>query len=423
MSKASARPVSLVVVGAIVWGSIWGIYSGEESAPADPPAVPGIKDALQKKVSFAFDQTPVQQVAEFLHEVTGVNYVLDAGGAAEEPITARLRDVRLDLALRLTLKQAGLAYVAEEHAVYISTPERVELVGRGEKPLEPADDDMAEALAKPLAFRFDGTPLRTVAEFLAAVAGVNIVTDIEGEEPMVTMDCAGLPLSEALKYAARLTRAQVYCDGNVIVITNRLEPAPTAATVEPGSENTAEILEKRITVQFDGTPLSQVSEFLSEVTKLNYVCVIRGDDPPVALRLKDVRLADALTQTCRVSLTRGLLDGTIFVFTDQRDLRKPPRRLVTEDEELEAALETPISFTFQAAPVGNVAEFVAEVTGVNVVKLAERDPPVTLRLKDVPLAQALQYVALVSDMNVHCEGNVVVFEDKPTQEPGRPGGE
>ncbi|MCZ7647103.1 MAG: hypothetical protein M5U26_17910 [Planctomycetota bacterium] len=81
-----------------------------------------IRKKLQRKVSFEFVDTPLEEAIAFLRSLTNVTMIVDPkvleGGAA--PINLRVTDMTLELALDWILRLAELDYALKDNAVFIS---------------------------------------------------------------------------------------------------------------------------------------------------------------------------------------------------------------------------------------------------------------------------------------------------------------
>ncbi|MCY3023411.1 MAG: hypothetical protein NTW87_30900 [Planctomycetota bacterium] len=83
-----------------------------------------IKKKLQRKVTFEFVDTPLDEAISFLRQLANVTMIVDpkvlAGGAPT--INLRVTDMGLDLALEWILKLADLEYALRDNAIFISKP-------------------------------------------------------------------------------------------------------------------------------------------------------------------------------------------------------------------------------------------------------------------------------------------------------------
>jgi len=101
------------------------IFSSEERA--EEPWEAQVRESLDRKVSFDFVETPLQDVVSFLTSIAGVSMVLDTEaikGEAPE-ITLRVNDMRLGAALNWICKLTGLRFALKHEAVFISKAGRI----------------------------------------------------------------------------------------------------------------------------------------------------------------------------------------------------------------------------------------------------------------------------------------------------------
>jgi len=105
--------------------TVAGVFGGEEAEPQEWEA--RIKEAMGKKISFDFVETPLQDVIAFISSLTDVTIVLDAEAIRDEAptVTLRVNDMRLEAALNWVLKLVNLKYTLKDEAVFVSKPERI----------------------------------------------------------------------------------------------------------------------------------------------------------------------------------------------------------------------------------------------------------------------------------------------------------
>ena len=85
-----------------------------------------IKEALNKKVTFDFVETPLQDVVNFLSSLVDVTIVLDTPAVKDAPnVTLRVNEMRLQSALNWILKLVALKYTLKDEAVFISKAEAI----------------------------------------------------------------------------------------------------------------------------------------------------------------------------------------------------------------------------------------------------------------------------------------------------------
>jgi len=86
-----------------------------------------IRKRLQRKVTFEFVDTPLDEAIGFLRQLANVTMIVDpkvlAGGAPT--INLRVTDMSLDLALEWILKLADLEYALRDSAIFISKPQNL----------------------------------------------------------------------------------------------------------------------------------------------------------------------------------------------------------------------------------------------------------------------------------------------------------
>ena len=103
--------------------SAGGMGSHQEEAWAQE-----IRRRLDKRVSFEFVQTPLSEAVQFLQNLTKVNMILDPVAikdVGDAPITLRVSQMKLELALDWILRLAGLQYMLKDNAIFISKPENL----------------------------------------------------------------------------------------------------------------------------------------------------------------------------------------------------------------------------------------------------------------------------------------------------------
>jgi len=89
-----------------------------------------IRKQMDRRVTFEFVDTPLEEAINFLQTLTKVNMILDpnaftGGGGADVPITLKVSDMELSLALKWILRLAELDYTLKNEAVFISTPQNL----------------------------------------------------------------------------------------------------------------------------------------------------------------------------------------------------------------------------------------------------------------------------------------------------------
>ena len=95
----------------------------EIGASKEEPWMAAMKDRLEQRVTFDFQDTPFEDVVGFLRQVTGVNIIVapsviaaDGGGA----VTLKVKDMRFGDALKWILELTSLRMALQDQAIYIS---------------------------------------------------------------------------------------------------------------------------------------------------------------------------------------------------------------------------------------------------------------------------------------------------------------
>ncbi|NQT88605.1 hypothetical protein HQ560_17700, partial [bacterium] len=88
-----------------------------------------IRAAMNKKISFDFVETPLQDVISFISGVVDVTIVLDNEAIRDEAqppvVTLRVNEMRLESALKWVLKLVNLKYALRDEAIFVSKGEKI----------------------------------------------------------------------------------------------------------------------------------------------------------------------------------------------------------------------------------------------------------------------------------------------------------
>jgi len=95
----------------------------------DEPWAERIKQKMNTRVSFDFANTGLEEVIDFMQTLTDINMILDPavfeeGGNTE--ITLRVQDMQVSNAIQWIMRLTGLKYRLRDHAIFISTKERIQ---------------------------------------------------------------------------------------------------------------------------------------------------------------------------------------------------------------------------------------------------------------------------------------------------------
>ena len=125
-SRAYAVPYFSVMTYAPDWDEIKRRKAGTIIPQPDEPWKKDIEDALKnRRVSFDFVDTPLEDVITFLNSIADVNMVLDPNALAQAkdvdmPVTLKVQDMRLESALQWILRLVSLKYALRDEAIFIS---------------------------------------------------------------------------------------------------------------------------------------------------------------------------------------------------------------------------------------------------------------------------------------------------------------
>ena len=120
----------------------WGLPSGKTKAAAkvetgvikkvaEKKLVAGSRDvmrALERLIEIDFVDTPLPDVIGFFQNVTNVNFVLDYRSmpVESEPVTLKLKDVKLKVALKEILDPLDMDYDVRGNVIFVSTKKKIQ---------------------------------------------------------------------------------------------------------------------------------------------------------------------------------------------------------------------------------------------------------------------------------------------------------
>jgi type II secretory pathway component GspD/PulD (secretin) len=210
---------------------------------------------------------------------------------------------------------------------------------RNAKPEKPKKEESPEEKIKNLlenrivTLTFDGATLAQVVSFLQDITKLNIAID-------PTLDIADKQISLNVREILLKNALNIICDQigmvyafkeNVIFITTAENAATLLAAKlekpkkeEPPEEKIKNKLEnQKVTLSFTDTPFAEAINFLRDVTGLNIVIapsawdVVQAEDLRVDLKIKDVRLKNALMLILRIKeeFTYKIKNGVVYITT------------------------------------------------------------------------------------------------------------
>ena len=148
-----------------------------------PEEVARHRQALLGKIvpEFSFKNTPIKDALSFLSEASGVTIVLDEKEiwALHRVSALTVNSMPLSSALSILLGPRGWGYAVEEHYIWVTTRERLELGGGGNPHGGHGGGRIRREIDRVIIERFDfiDADLREVLSFLAGESGISIVMD------------------------------------------------------------------------------------------------------------------------------------------------------------------------------------------------------------------------------------------------------
>ena len=191
---------------------------------------------LGERISLDFADTPVTDAVVFLHDVSGINMMLDPSAVDGEgpAITLKCENMRLGNALDIILDAAAVGYLVRDHGIFISDEQPL---GRPatfgwprEEPRAADADQRAELTAKlgdKMSLDFAQTRIEDVIAFLHDVSGINMMLDpvlssrsYKDSRP-ITLRTEDLSLRTQLGLIAYLSDLRMFCRHNTLYFTSK----------------------------------------------------------------------------------------------------------------------------------------------------------------------------------------------------------
>jgi len=107
------------------------------------------------------------------------------------------------------------------------------------------------------------------------------------------------------------------------------EPTPGPAAWRPGPPAVAEVLARKMTVNFDGVPVQEVMEYIRELTGVNMALAadVRTAQVPVYLNVRDVPLSTILEETLEPNNLACTIRPGEILYVGRRGTLKPAMRI------------------------------------------------------------------------------------------------
>ena len=185
-------------------------------------------------------------------------------------------------------------------------------------------------------------------------------------------------------------------------------------------------LAEPVTLDFAGTPITDVITFLQDFTRVNMILdrgAIDGDGPKITLRVTDMPLRNALVMILDAAKLEYAVRGDALFISNHEGLAGSPELgwprqghdpdMAEEFRLVQDQLRKPVTLDFAETPLRDVVTFMQDFTGINMVVDPELFPrlgtPVTMRTTDVPIDTAMGVIAYLCDMRLAFYNGMVVL--------------
>jgi len=176
-----------------------------------------------------------------------------------------------------------------------------------------------------------------------------------------------------------------------------------------------EALARRVTFEIIDTPLGELAGFLKRITKVDVV-LKAGHEAHVTLDANKLPVAEALRRLAeQAGLETGIAGGKV-VMARPGSLGEARRRfeaLLPPSQQVEQALKKKlrngVTFEVRGRPVGEAVRKLKQLTRIDLSVAGGSESLVTLRATDMPLGEALWWVAHLSGLDIGLARGRVVF--------------
>jgi len=214
-------------------------------APAEDPRNAEVRAKLQRKVSFEFVNTRLEEAVAFFRSFSGVKMTIapEAAHVEKTPIYLHITDMNADVALQWTLKLCGLEYGIVDGAVVIAKPKPGSAPEPAAEANEPWVAELRQKLQRKVSFSFVDKPVEEALAFLNTHTKANIIFDPQAlpEDGQITVnlrvhDMAG---EMALEWILRLADLKYEFRNQALFVTQggkeaQQKPVPGTAAEAPG---------------------------------------------------------------------------------------------------------------------------------------------------------------------------------------------
>jgi len=390
--------------------------------------------ALAKRVTIDFPGTSAIRVCDFLADRLNVPVEIDAEAPIhrDTPVVLKVANITAESCISLIAQMYDMEYVCRGQRVVFTSwdrlapEERRQVLDRDQRRHRQAAETwrptLKEALEKKVSVEFDTRHPDEAFRLLRDLSGVNLVLSHWHRPPSrrwyLKADLKEVTLRDAL------AEVMVTFGGPEVILVDEVvlvERSPAVATVlkrrfagnlvrHPA---VAKALAERVTVEFPGTHLGNVIDFANDLLRQKPIRVVLDPEANIdreqliRLKLTNVQAESWLSHLARqIGLEYVCRDRQVVFTTWERLTPEERKRLVERNrrkrQEAEATwiprmketLGKHVSIEFPGTGFNNVVDFYQDLTGLNLVldRQALSDvlkKRVTLKLKDVPLAEAL----------------------------------
>lgn len=388
--------IAFVCIFALAMG---GAIAGDATPikPDAPDWKAAIEKKLERKISFDFYGTPVDEVVQFAGSLLRVNIFLEKPAVAKitTPITLKVADMPASEALKKTFALAGMEYELVDEAIFVTVKQKnvprklaADNAETANRHMPDWELELRKRTQRKISFCFVDTPLDEAMGFFSRIVNVPLILDfhIPKDEMAATLRVEDLSLEVALRWIVRMGKLEMkYFDHAIFIFPKgRYEIRPVA----PLNALQAESLQKAV-ADFRSPDFETREQASLAVQDL-------GAGAIKTLKERSKSEADPEARSRILHAIDDIPDATIFEESPEAThfLNELSRRL------------PPISIDFEDSPLSKAAEFMAEKLKIKIA-VPTGSPPFTLRLQDFDAGYALRWVARMNGCRIVVRGENV----------------
>ncbi|MGD0091102.1 MAG: STN domain-containing protein [Planctomycetota bacterium] len=198
-----------------------------KAAPGEDPTAAEVRKKLERKVTFEFVDTPLEEGINFIRSLADVKVVYDpqiAEAAKKATVNLRVTDMTMELALQWILKLADLDYKISDGAIVICMPyERAVAAAPAAAEEDAWKQEIKKKLVRKVSFEFVDTPLGEAIQFLNSLTKANIIIDPKvadkSSKTPITLRVQDMEMELALKWILRLAELKYELRNQAVFIT------------------------------------------------------------------------------------------------------------------------------------------------------------------------------------------------------------